>query len=86
MFNMTEPPVREVHVAWKVSKQGEFYRLTEVVRAYYRHPDAPDIAEVRNLELRDRGTVKESDLYVSPLIVHFHADKTVGSTSASLKR
>ena len=82
MFNMTEPPVKEEHVSWHVSltrdEGKEIYTLFETVRAFYRHPDAPDIMTVQNLEIRNRGRVESTDLIASPYIVMYHTQQTMG--------
>ena len=82
MFNMTEPPVKEEHVSWYVSltrdEGKEIYTLFQIVWAFYRHPDVPDMATVKNLEIRNRGRVESTDLIASPYIVMYHAQQTIG--------
>lgn len=81
MFNMTEPPIKEEHVAWNVEKKGggdqTCYVLSEIVKATYRHPDARDVAVVTNLEVRDRGKVMDHQLIASPYVIMYHAQQTV---------
>jgi len=81
MFNMTEPPIKEEHVAWNVVKDGEgpteSYILYEIVKATYRHPDAKDVATVVNLEERNRGKMDSRALNASPYIVMYHAQQTI---------
>jgi hypothetical protein len=81
MFNMTEPPIKEEHVSWYVNRYEEdgkeIYTLYETVLAFYRHPDAPDMMTVKNLEIRNRGRVESTDLIASPYIVMYHVQQTM---------
>ena len=92
MFNMTEPALEETHVAWNVvtidsspEDSNKKYQLFEVVRAKYRHPDAPNDAFVFNLELRNRGIVDASDLNASPYVIMYHAQNGMIAASCSKK-
>jgi hypothetical protein len=85
LFNMTELPIREEHVAWNVTKESkegvEVYRLTEIVKATYRHPQAPNDMNVSNLEERQRGFVNANALMASPYVLMFHAQQNVATVA-----
>ena len=55
---INENPVSEEHVAWLTEKSlssADAIVLHEVVRAFYRHPDAPEHALIPVIELRSIG-------------------------------
>ena len=89
MFNITEPPTREEHVAWNVTLKGrqfgeeQSFHLEEIVRAYYRNPQAPDLHQVSNLEIRDRGSVKATELRAAPYIIQHAAQNNIRMTCTS---
>ena len=54
-YVINEKPISEEHVAWFTSGDSRTIRLHEVVKAFYRHPDAPEHALVPVLEERFHG-------------------------------
>jgi hypothetical protein len=87
MFNITELPLKEEHVAWNVVKDGELgeesYVLYEIVKATYRHPDAKYDMTISNLEERCRGKMDSRALHASPYIVFYHAQQTIAMVARS---
>jgi hypothetical protein len=90
MFNMTELPIKEEHVAWNVVKDtlytdscAESYVLYEIVKATYRHPDAKYDMTITNLEERCRGKMDSRALHASPYIVFYHAQQTIAMVARS---
>jgi hypothetical protein len=87
MFNITELPIKEEHMAWNVVKDGEqgeeSYILYEIVKATYRHPDAKYDVTITNLEERCRGKMDSRALHASPYIVFYHAQQTIAMVARS---
>jgi hypothetical protein len=81
MFNMTEAPIKTEHVAWNVTKElDNKYRLYEIVRVTYRHPDAKDLATVVNLEERLRGEVDATQAASAPYVLMYHAQINIAAS------
>lgn len=75
--NSEEKPVSVKHICWYATKvqdsDGMFLQLCEVVEETYKHPDAPDDAFVKKIDVYCRTRVKEVNADIEKLILSLQA-------------
>jgi hypothetical protein len=75
---INEDFVKEEHICWQVDNSGDGnISLYEVVNRTYRHPEAPEDAFIKVIEVVLRSTVKKNDSKAAPMFLLANAEENL---------
>ena len=70
---VTDKSVFKKHISWSYweysDSDGEHIALYEVVENSYKHPDAPDLAVIQQVDLERTGDYKVTDIKAAPILL-----------------
>lgn len=67
--NTEQEPLRKEHICFYTKDHGNEIELFEIQKIFYKHPDAPEYAEIMVIQENSRGILKRSSFAAASLVL-----------------